>query len=290
MAALHRGVMVGLLWGYEQGEKAKEVVRWLDKVAIEAGEQRYKLWFNKVASDSHAKILAWDAGEALNVVVGSCNWLSTPSLVNEMTRLNFSFCIRNPLAAAEFLRALAGLWLQTGRQDWYPAADHLFGYAAKIAAERVAAQHLVDIRVNGKIKMVCDFDHERVMRELLLRASHRCWVSSHKLGDNAALRLASLSHQGRPVDIETLVSYEQLSHHEIPIDVVADQVRAAGGQLKQLDNFHAKCIIADDVAFISSFNFLSAGPFGSGRAAREVGILVNNKDIADRLWALATGV
>jgi len=288
LAALSRGVKVGLLWGYEQGERAKQTIEWLDKLAYDAKPHQHRLCYNRIASDSHAKILTWDEPEGPRVVVGSCNWLSNPLTVNDQTRTNISICVRDASAMAEVLRAFAGLWLQTGRQDWCPAAEDLFRYAAALSSQIAVAERSETGPLNGRLRMVCDSDHEREMRDLFLRARSRCWIASHKMGSNAGPRLASLSHPGRPANLEPLVTYEQASDETTPVEDLSEQVREAGGKLTQRDHFHAKCIVADDVAFVSSFNFLSASPFGSGRTAREVGLMIENKEIADLLWVEAS--
>lgn len=284
-AALERGVRIGLLWGYEQGERAKQAIDWLDKLAYEERQLRHTVWFNRTASDSHAKILAWDENGEQRVVVGSCNWLSCPSFVNDNTRTNISVCVRDPQVVSEVLRAFAGLWLQTGCQDWCPAADDLFNRAAKLSAQVAVADSRETIVPNGRLRMICDSDHESTMRDLLLNARSRCWIASHKMGFNASARLATLSHLDRPANLTARVTYEQMSHESTPVDNIEKLVRDAGGTLTQRNRFHAKCIVADDVAFVSSFNFLSASPFGSGRPAREVGLIVENKEIADLLWS-----
>jgi hypothetical protein len=209
-------------------------------------------------------------------------------MVNDQTRTNISICVRDASATAEVLRAFAGLWLQTGRQDWCPAAEDLFRHAAALSSQIAVAERSETIPLNGRLRMVCDGDHEREMRDLLLKARSRRWIASHKMGSNASPRLASLSHPDRPANLETQVTYEQPSHESTPVEDLSEQVCEAGGKLTQRDHFHAKCIVADDVAFVSSFNFLSASPFGSGRTAREVGLIIENKEIADLLWAQAS--
>ena len=289
LAALSRGVKVSILWGYEQGERAKQTIEWLDKLSYDAKPHRHRLWYNSIASDSHAKILAWDEPEGPRVVVGSCNWLSNPSRVNDQTRTNISICVRDASATAEVLRALAGLWLQTGRQDWCPAAEDLFRVAAELSSKIAVVERSETVPFNGRLRMICDSDHEREMRDLLLKARSRCWIASHKMGLNAGPRLASLSHPARPANLETQVTYEQASHESTPVDELNEQLREVGGKLSQRDQFHAKCIVADDVVFVSSFNFLSASPFGSGRIAREIGLIIENREFADLLWSQTLG-
>lgn len=287
IAALNRGVKVGILWGYEQGERAKRTTDWLKKLAYDAGERGSGLWFNTDASDSHAKILSWDEKGQKHVVVGSCNWLSNPELVTERTRINISVCLRDGEIVAEILRAFAGLWLQTGSQDWYPAAEDLFDHAANLSSGLASPGHRELLPTNASVRIVCDSDHEREMRGLLLNAQSRCWIASHKMASNASARLASLFHPKQSLDLESQVTYEELSHETTPIAELNEQVRQGGGLLIKSDHFHGKCIVADDVAFVSSFNFLSASPFGSGRTAREIGLIIRNKEIADLLWRQA---
>lgn len=288
LGALRRGVKIGLLWGYEQGEGARQTVEWLGALMREAAEHGLYFWYNRAASDSHAKLLAWDEGGQPHVVLGSCNWLSNAEQVTEGTRANVSFCVRDARVVAPLFRAFAGLWRQTSAQGWSPATEDLFQRATSLS-EKInlgtlaedAAEH------NATLRIVSDRDHEGEMRSLLLSARYRCWIASHKLAANAASRLASLGHEQRSGTLETKVEYELNYLDDTQFAELAELVRRTGGSLAQRERFHAKCIVADDRVIISSFNFLSANPFGTGRAAREVGIMIESRDIADRLWAEA---
>jgi phosphatidylserine/phosphatidylglycerophosphate/cardiolipin synthase-like enzyme len=286
--ALRRGVRLGLLWGYEQGDAARQAVEWLSALSREVAEHNLHFWYNRTASDSHAKLLAWDEEGQPRVVLGSCNWLSTAEHVTEGTRANISFSVRDARVVAPLLRAFAGLWRQTSVEGWHPAMEDLFQRATSLS-EQISLGTLVEnaAEPNATLRIVSDRDHEIEMRSLLLSARRRCWIASHKLAPNATSRLASLAPAQQLGTIETKVNYELHYLDQVQLDYIHEHIRNAGGVLAQRERFHAKCIVADDSSLISSFNFLSANPFGTGRIARELGILIENSDVADRLWAEA---
>ena len=67
---------------------------------------------------------------------------------------------------------------------------------------------------------------------------------------------------------------------------------AAGGTVARVADMHAKVLVSDSSACISSYNFLSADPFGTAKRARELGIVLEGEAVARRIaerLALASG-
>ena len=57
-------------------------------------------------------------------------------------------------------------------------------------------------------------------------------------------------------------------------------VRRIGGTIVRLPQVHAKVLVSDASACISSYNFLSADPFGTTRRAREIGVVLEGGRVA----------
>ena len=137
------------------------------------------------------------------------------------------------------------------------------------------------------IKLVRDQEHEALMRDMLLTANHRVAVTSHKLGPKAPIRLESLraaSEESSPsVKVRIFVGEVLPEDSELVLAVEAC-ARRAGGTFSILSGLHAKVVLADDAVLVSSYNFLSADPFGTATDAREVGFYLQGKAFADAAW------
>jgi hypothetical protein len=61
----------------------------------------------------------------------------------------------------------------------------------------------------------------------------------------------------------------------------------AGGSFRYAPQQHAKVVVCDDFACVSSYNFLSTDPFQTTSGAREVGVVLEGPEpvlwLADRL-------
>lgn len=64
-------------------------------------------------------------------------------------------------------------------------------------------------------------------------------------------------------------------------------VTKAGGTAKKVQQLHAKVLLSDDLLCVSSYNFLSADPYGTAKESREIGIKIIGSEpatwVADRL-------
>ena len=57
-------------------------------------------------------------------------------------------------------------------------------------------------------------------------------------------------------------------------------VRRARGTIAKLPHMHAKILVSDTSVCVSSYNFLSADPFGTADRARELGVIIEGGDVA----------
>jgi hypothetical protein len=276
---------VGFLWGYEQGEAAREALQWMDIIRKEAGDLGRNFHFNRDASGSHAKFLFRDdATGQPHLYLGSYNWLSSPPTAGEESPVNLTVRLHDPALVAEILRTFAGLWLNVPQQTWSPAAEHLQQIASTLAGQAAEAPPRLPSALDCQVRVIRDQEHEAIMFELLNSLRERCWVASHKLGPKASIRLASLLNLPATLQPHTIINYEVPFVEETRLEGLKAELAARGARLEQRSRFHAKCVVTDNRAMISSFNFLSADPFNNSSNAREVGLLIEGGCLPDKLW------
>jgi phosphatidylserine/phosphatidylglycerophosphate/cardiolipin synthase-like enzyme len=136
---------------------------------------------------------------------------------------------------------------------------------------------------------VRDVEHRHLLLHALASASQRVVVASPELGVGAlgahmvdALKAA----RSRGVTV-TLVFAEERIRDAIRFSDRRRELEAAGVSLCKLDT-HAKLLVCDDWAVVTSFNFLSfEGYYDNDRRARhEFGIRVLDGTVADNLVEL----
>jgi len=298
-AAVGRGVRVDLMWGYSKGpsEDAK-IVRALKAIRSTCHGNGNLLRFNEVATGSHAKLLIWDdANGGFLASVGSNNWLSAGQADYGTHRFESSIRLHHSGVIADLCSTVAGLWSRaeaplSGASDiWHRTASDL----ERLETRRVerAGIHAIDASAGSphtdspNLSVVRDLEHESVIRELLLGASKRAGIASHRLGPKAPIRLASARHRqrvpGHVIDLKVVVGSQP--EDTVAFSEASKLVSDMGGVLKVCLGVHAKLVVADDIVLIGSFNPLSADPFGTAENAREVGILVQSTAFADAAWA-----
>jgi hypothetical protein len=131
-----------------------------------------------------------------------------------------------------------------------------------------------------------------MMQNLLNSARQRCLVVSHKIAAKAAIRLAPLLSDNRQAVVPATILYDELLLDDTHLETLHSQLAERGAQLSRQRNLHTKCIVVDQSAIISNFNFLSADPFNKATNAREVGLLIQGGELPSLLFekftALAT--
>jgi len=64
------------------------------------------------------------------------------------------------------------------------------------------------------------------------------------------------------------------------------QVESIKGELKYKEGLHSKVIVVDNMAIISSYNFLSGDPSNKAKRVREIGVLIEGGNVPDKLWEI----
>lgn len=306
-SAIARGVRVDLLWGYSAGKTVEEQKQTINALLSLRKETAglHMLRFNQTPTGSHAKLLAWDAPNGFYVCVGSHNWLSVRHQRGGVgvTNRELSVVTNHPGIAADVCTTIAGLW--TEPQIAMSAVPDLWHHTAGLLERQAAGElSMAEMANEGDdlartldsaitIKLVRDQEHEALMRDMLLTANHRVAVTSHKLGQKAPIRLESLraASEGSSQSVKVrILAGEVLPGDSELVTIVDTCVRRAGGTFSILHGLHAKVVLADDAVLISSYNFLSADAFGTATDAREVGLYLRGKAIADAVCAWMEGL
>jgi hypothetical protein len=316
--ATRRGVRVDLLWGYSAGEEEIDKRRTIDALADlkRACAGLNLLRYNEAPSGSHAKLLAWNTvDDRVHVCTGSFNWLSVRSEAQGAapTPREVSVLTSNSGLVGDLCTTVASLWVQAdasmlGCSDlWQHTAAHLErratreqlalraeddepsatddGPASNLTSEPIGQNFDLD---GMELRQVRDQEHESLMREMLLTARTRIGVVSHKIGAKGIVRLSSLPRHSEavPVSVAVRVAVGELQDDAAPMmgDVEA-AIQSVGGVFTVHPGLHAKVVLADDSMLVSSYNFLSADPFATSGNAREVGVLIRNRQLSDQIWA-----
>jgi hypothetical protein len=286
LSALRRGVNIDLLWGYavneQQGVSPLETLKKLAYEAKKDGASGVLRW-NQSPSGSHAKLVLVDKASGMEGCLGSYNWLSAFGADGRQDTLNVSVSVHEPALVAELCGCAAGLWASADSEALSSSADRWRSAAAEL--ERRAAESEDGERGSAKTggtsaALVFDRDHEGILRELAASAQQVLLVLSHRLGPVAESRLIMAS-EAKPS--EYLVVYGHSEVEPALMTSVDGLVQRSGGTLVHVPSVHAKVVVSDSTVCISSYNFLSADPFGKSRRARELGIVLDGGALSARL-------
>ena len=282
LSALSRGVNLDLLWGCAaSGEPGGEVLEGLKKLAYEARRDSHAgaLRFNRVASGSHAKLLICDVPAGTFAVIGSYNWLSAFS--GQDGTANVSIRLRHEGAVAEACGCAAGLWAGAESEALSSTADRWRSMAADLERQIAKAGRQVGAnRAEGggtTVRLVFDREHEAILREWSASAQHRLMVFSHRLGPAAESRLVRSEESIASLFI---VAYGFTDLDKEWLSRIGSMVRRARGTVAKLPQMHAKILVSDSSVCVTSYNFLSADPFGTARRTRELGVVIEGGDVA----------
>jgi len=292
LAALKRGVQIYFFWGYaiKDGVLGSEsALAWLRQLRRDAAGHGNRLRFNQQPTDSHAKFLVFDRNGKFEAFVGSCNWLSTCLSLKDDARVPMEATVRlrHPSIIASICRSAAGFWVLSRRGVFADAPELLRRAAQDLDSEASLVEDMETPAQaqasNALVRIVRDQEHESLMRELLLQAKQRCLIVSHKLGAKALIRLASLRGNADPCK-NVVVQYGRTTTTAPSLSDVEASLRSVKASLSAVPSRHSKILVVDQTALVSSYNFLSADPFGNFGNAREIGVLVEGGHLPDILW------
>lgn len=293
-AAMQRGVRVDVLWGLpsldEGGEPHGKTTRsWSQAMRKSSGSSGDYLAVNAEPLNSDAKVLVWDMRDgSFQAIVGSYNWLyGLDGSVAQHRGSEVSVRINDPRLVGSICSTLAG-WLDASGQQssgiplrWSQIGLHL-------------AQQDPPVMEHGKkvnrARVISDEEHAQMLREGLTNADQRLLVTSHKLNRSAT---------GDPVDgggkLEWLARRERKDALQFALVsgrtpkadswTEADQKRleelvgSVGGSMSLGKGTHSRVFVYDDIAVISSYNFLS-----TTHDKRQIGVMLQSKVAADALW------
>lgn len=293
-AAIKRGVRVDVLWGLPSldggGEPhGKTIKSWSQAMRKSSGGAGDYLAVNAEPLNSDAKVLVWDRQDgSYQTIVGSYNWLyGLDGPVAQHRGSEASVRINDPRLVGSICSTLAG-WLDASGQQssgiplrWSQIGLHLAQQEPPVIGH--------DKEVT-RARVISDEEHAQMLREGLMNADQRLLVTSHKLNRSAT---------GDPIDgggkLEWLVRRERKDGLQFALVsgrtpkadswTEADQKRlgelvgGVGGSMSLGKGTHARVFVYDDMAVISSYNFLS-----TTQDKRQIGVMLQSKVAADALW------
>ncbi|MDN5925576.1 MAG: MarR family transcriptional regulator [Hyphomicrobiales bacterium] len=230
---------------------------------------------------SHAKILAADDGQDGGVVVmGSCNWLSSPfSAVEVSAELRAANAVAEGL---DLLRAIISKLSSTGR-----SVEALQFMAAELRRQRNILSNSDEVQApTAKLTILHAHDHERLLRVAAHEAQQRFVCCTNRVGANMVPALFDPAEvAGRRLS-DVRVYYSRRSgpvkrgHMTKQRERLNGVVELAGVPEPQL---HAKFLAWDsDHVVISSLNWGSASGLEEN-PLDEIGLYFEGKDLATSL-------
>ncbi len=311
--AVRRGITVVLVWGIDRSVPPEVDQAWtfLRELERDAREQDGAILVAARGAESHAKLIVADMSWAL---VSSCNFLnsdpdrntgevgvritstdgavplSLQAMLSWARRLLPDYRIRERCLDAPLLFGMteARLAPALGQTVLPPQTDlGSIGVQAWTAAWQRRRSELEAMRGPAQMAVlpVMDARHREILIDAVTRAKARIGIASHQVtihGLSESLLEALLGACARGVAIRIL-------HDAI---VGADMDPAARERLQRISSAgatvtsresHAKFLVCDEWALVSSHNFLSLDP--GVRSAHELGVQIFARDAVDRLWA-----
>jgi hypothetical protein len=266
-------------------------MRWLREIRRETGAAPGLLRFNGEPTESHAKLLIFDGPEGHTAYVGSYNWLSTPLAAStDFIGSNVSVRLRHPVLTASLYRMAASLWLTSRGGQMSEIPQRLRRIASRLEAQNQLSPSLRDCSPNRcSVRLVRDREHTALLRDVLLYETGKVLLTSHSLGDIARTRLASRQPAGNKSPESVTAHYGETFLDPEALSGLAKSTALLGVRLYYTPRLHAKLLATNERAVVSSFNFLSADPFGVQMRAREVGVLIEGGKIPGLVLNLSIG-
>lgn len=284
LKALQRGVNVDLMWGYAtSGDDERTATAWIKELAQSTKQAGAKgvLRLNHAASKSHAKLLIWDGSQGFQGCLGSFNWLSTATKDAQGNQddalTNVSLRFAHPALVSAVARRAAALWDSARGQTLSSTGARWRQIAATLDAES-AGGLAQSTDTNATIELIADTQHEDLLRGCLRATERTLHVASHKLGPIASTRLVSATDRKREGAHPFFVHFGESNLAPDELAQLQKLVQESRGVLKQVPFLHAKLLAREDLACVTSYNFLSSDPFGTAHESRELGIIIRGSE------------
>ncbi len=293
--ALSRGVDVDLLWGYSSDSAArdKQALDRLKKLAYDAkqGGLIGKLRFNTGPSGSHSKVLMFDlaVGE-VEGSIGSYNWLSAISAHDrEREPLEVTMRLREPEIVAQLARCIAGFWRDLEADRLGGTSDRWMRVASELEQSALETSGKTMREINAQVRLILDREHEALLREWTSTTQGALLLTSHRLGVAAEGRLVTIGKSQGAAEFERIVAYGETELNVDAVTRIARNLEEFGAKLVKNASLHAKVLISDRSSCVTSYNFLSADPFGNSARSRELGVAFEGpmvESLRERISAL----
>lgn len=286
-AAIGRGVLIDVLWGaaHESGDRTG--LKLLQKIDWDShhASGRGRLMLGKEPSRSHAKILVSDAGGEFEAIVGSYDWL----VGDEASRCtDISLKLTEPGPVGRLCCLLADLAATDARLSKGAGIARLRNAAVSLDRRTVDdpdQQDSVAGPVRGRIhaRLILGRRHHTVLGLLAKKARERLIVGTHKWGPYAEVGFRELEDALKNACPRVEV------HYGVRTPVQGDEPLSAdfeklGGTLRHTSDLHAKFAVCDeDIAVVTSFNWLSPDLDSSQPSAGEIGFMLRGERVGTRL-------
>lgn len=283
--ALLRGADVDLIWGYEGDGPPSATLARLQAAAETARSLRGEgvLTVNEHPSGSHMKLLAWDQMGTWHTTIGSFNWLSAHSNIEEV---DLSITLECDGLTASVLRHLADVWRANEPVPSGASSPRAWlAIASLLEANQITSPVDADAR---RVSLVYGRSHEIELRNALRQSVHRLVITSHHLGPAGVARLKAGEGRDRAESFRGIIMAGDLLEGVSP-DAAADAVREAGCQLLRR-GVHAKVLVRDDTVLIGSYNYLSADVLGRGSRAKELSVRIEDPTLPALIFERLRGL
>lgn len=315
--ALQRGVNVVVVWGIDESrlEASEPATAFLATTEQDARGWPGALILASRGAHSHAKVIAQDLDW---VLVSSSNFLnSDPSKRDREVGVRLSLaadesvslpaqtvlswvrrlipdylvqerCVEAPLLLGRLERRVPFAFGTSIMSPQTELGD--VGLGAWRAAWQTRRTELAEAVLLGREGVMPVFDAQH--RDLFVRAAatakRRFGVASHRVTTHGlSEQVVSYLLGALENNVEVRISHDSASILDAEPEAVArlERVAGAGAAIAALPS-HAKVLVCDDWAIVSSYNFLSADP--GMRSAHELGLQVFDSAAVDALWELVS--
>lgn len=310
--AMARGIKVVLVWGIDGELLDDGETSWRALLALAREDDAGGLVFANRGASSHAKLIACDLSWA---IATSCNYLNaSPGRERREVGLRIRTVDRTvPLA----LQSVLG-WARRRIPD-HRAGDRCVGSPALFGLREARPDVLVEseqvlppntlwgaIGINtwrdgwrkrldylralvgssGSVVVpVLDGEHRDLLVRSIEQARRRLLIESHRAsGYGLTEPVVEALRDALDRGVQVVLRHGTDEAPEAGTQERLDALQAVGARVVALDT-HAKVLVHDDWAVVSSFNFLSADP--GRRGAHELGLRTNDVTVANALWSAA---
>jgi len=287
--ALARGVLIDVIWGelpdslHEKDHSVGfELLKKLELETARSGTQG-KFSLARQPADTHAKILLYDTHEGVQACLGSFNWLAA---MPGPDRLDVSLRVRNAAPVARLCHLIADYSLRDERLSSGSGAVKLRNLAASMWATCSTEEESTAASSRSvKARLIIDRQHDFLLRQAVHSASSRIIVASHRMGPQTLKQLLpllvrALDEQKTSIELR----YGVADSDSKTVHSLSESLHKHGGNVVRDPHLHSKYVVVDDeLAMISSYNWLCENTFTRRRYGVEIGVCLTGTGIGTGL-------